>query len=38
MTEKQKELMREFAAISGDSLDEYSSSLFDKIKRSIKGD
>jgi molecular chaperone DnaJ len=38
MTEKQKQLMREFAAISGDSLDEYSSSLFDKIKRSIKGD
>ncbi len=38
MTEKQKELMREFAAISGNSPDEYSSSLFDKIKRTIKGD
>ncbi|CAM3116042.1 molecular chaperone DnaJ [Filibacter tadaridae] len=38
MTEKQKELMREFAAISGDRPDEYSSSLFDKIKRTIKGD
>ncbi|MHA6260366.1 molecular chaperone DnaJ [Sporosarcina sp. CAU 1771] len=38
MTEKQKELMREFAAIGGDSPEEYSSSLFDKIKRTIKGD
>lgn len=38
MTEKQKELMREFAAISGNTPDEYSSSLFDKIKRTIKGD
>ena len=27
MTEKQKELMREFAAISGDSPEEYCSSL-----------
>ena len=38
MSEKQKELMREFAAISGNSPEEYSSSLFDKIKRTIKGD
>ena len=38
MSEKQKELMREFAAIGGDSPEEYSSTLFDKIKRSIKGD
>ena len=38
MTEKQKELLREFAAISGNSPDEYSSSFFDKIKRTIKGD
>lgn len=38
MTEKQKELMREFAAISGDKPEEYSSSLFDKIKRTIKGE
>ncbi|MBE1553703.1 molecular chaperone DnaJ [Sporosarcina limicola] len=38
MTEKQKELMREFAAIGGDTPEEYSSSLFDKIKRTIKGD
>ncbi|MFS0689788.1 molecular chaperone DnaJ [Sporosarcina sp. 179-K 8C2 HS] len=38
MTEKQKELLREFASIDGNSPDEYSSSLFDKIKRTIKGD
>jgi molecular chaperone DnaJ len=38
MSEKQKELMREFAAIGGDTPEEYSSTLFDKIKRSIKGD
>lgn len=38
MSEKQKELMREFAAISGDNTEGYSSSLFDKIKRTIKGD
>lgn len=38
MTEKQKELMRQFATISGDSPEEYSSTLFDKIKRTIKGD
>ncbi|MFD1203862.1 MULTISPECIES: molecular chaperone DnaJ [Sporosarcina] len=38
MTEKQKELLREFASINGNSPDEYSSSLFDKIKRTIKGD
>ena len=36
MTEKQKELMREFAAIGGDRPEEYSSSLFDKIKRRLK--
>lgn len=38
LTEKQKELLREFASIDGNTPDEYSSSLFDKIKRSIKGD
>lgn len=38
LTEKQKELLREFASIDGDSPGEYSSSLFDKIKRSFKGD
>lgn len=38
MTEKQKDLMRQFAEISGDRPEEYSSSLFDKIKRTIKGE
>ena len=38
MTEKQKELLREFASIEGNSPDEYSSTFFDKIKRTIKGD
>lgn len=38
MTEKQKELMRQFAAIDGNNPEEYSSSLFDKIKSKIKGD
>jgi len=38
LSEKQKELLREFAAISGDDVDGYSSSLFDKIKRTFKGD
>lgn len=38
LTEKQKELLREFAAISGDDVEGYSSSLFDKIKRTFKGD
>ena len=38
LSEKQKELLREFASIDGDSPGEYSSSLFDKIKRSLKGD
>lgn len=38
LTEKQKELLREFASIDGNTPEEYSSSLFDKIKRTIKGD
>ena len=38
LTEKQKQLLRDFAEISGDILEEQSSSLFDKIKRTIKGD
>ncbi|BAQ11496.1 molecular chaperone dnaj [Bacillus sp. OxB-1] len=38
MTEKQKELLREFATIDGSTPEEYSSSLFDKIKRTIKGE
>lgn len=38
LNEKQKQLLREFAEISGDIPEEQSSSLFDKIKRTIKGD
>ncbi|WP_404337522.1 molecular chaperone DnaJ [Planococcus rifietoensis] len=38
LSEKQKQLLREFAEISGDIPEEQSSSLFDKIKRTIKGD
>jgi molecular chaperone DnaJ len=38
LNEKQKQLLREFAEISGDIPEEQSSSLFDKIKRTIKGE
>lgn len=38
MTERQKELLREFASIEGEAPDEYSSSFFDKIKRTFKGE
>jgi molecular chaperone DnaJ len=38
LNEKQKQLLREFAEISGDIPEEQSSSLFAKIKRTIKGD
>ena len=38
MTERQKELLREFASIEGETPDEYSSSFFDKIKRTFKGE
>ncbi|WP_339175654.1 molecular chaperone DnaJ [Solibacillus sp. FSL R5-0691] len=38
LTEKQKQLLREFAEISGDIPEEHGSSLFDKIKKKIKGD
>lgn len=37
MTEKQKEIMREFAAISGNKPEENSSSIFDKFKSTFKG-
>lgn len=36
LTEKQKELLREFANISGDIPEEQSSSLFDKIKKKFR--
>ncbi|WP_312753072.1 molecular chaperone DnaJ [Rummeliibacillus suwonensis] len=38
LTEKQKELLREFASISGDIPDEQSSSLIDKLKKKFKGE
>jgi len=38
LTEKQKELLREFASISGDIPEEQSSSLIDKIKKKFKGE
>lgn len=38
LTEKQKQLLREFAAISGDSYDEGDLSFFDKVKKAFKGD
>lgn len=38
LTEKQKQLLREFAEISGDIPEEHSSSLFDKIKNRFKGE
>ena len=38
LTEKQKQLLREFAEISGDIPEEHSSSLFSKIKKTLKGE
>ncbi|SIT82442.1 molecular chaperone DnaJ [Edaphobacillus lindanitolerans] len=39
LTEKQKQLLRDFAEISGDEVpDEYESSLFDRLRRKVKGD
>lgn len=38
LTEKQKDLLREFANISGDIPDEQSSSLIDKLKKKFKGE
>ena len=38
LTEKQRELLREFAEISGDIPEEQSSTLFDKIKKKFKGE
>lgn len=38
LTEKQKQLLREFAEISGDIPEEHGSSLFDKIKKTLKGE
>ena len=38
LTEKQKQLLRDFAEVSGDIPEEQSSTLFDKIKKKIKGE
>ncbi|MGG4491801.1 molecular chaperone DnaJ [Metabacillus idriensis] len=38
ITEKQKELIREFAEISGGRPDEHEESFFDKVKRAFKGE
>ncbi|AZB44910.1 molecular chaperone DnaJ [Bacillus sp. FJAT-42376] len=38
LTEKQKELIREFAETTGNRPDENEESFFDKVKRAIKGD
>ncbi|KIL75365.1 Chaperone protein DnaJ [Bacillus badius] len=38
LTEKQKHLLREFAEVSGEVLDEQENSFFDKVKRALKRD
>jgi len=38
LTERQKQLLREFAEISGDIPEEQGSSLFDKIKKKFQGE
>lgn len=38
LTERQKQLLREFAEISGDIPDEQGSSFFDKFKKTFKGE
>ncbi|MEJ9280044.1 molecular chaperone DnaJ [Ureibacillus thermosphaericus] len=38
LTERQKQLLREFAEISGDISEEQGSSLFDKLKKTFKGE
>ena len=38
LTEKQKQLLRDFAEISGDIPEEQSSSLFSKLKNKFKGE
>ncbi|RLQ98170.1 molecular chaperone DnaJ [Falsibacillus albus] len=38
MNEKQKQLLREFADLSGQVLDEHQESFFDKVKRAFKGE
>ncbi len=38
LTEKQKDLLREFAGLSGEMVDEQNGSIFDKVKRAFKGE
>lgn len=38
LSEKQKQLLREFAEVSGEMLDEQEQSFFDKVKRALKRD
>lgn len=38
LTEKQKQLLREFAEISGQTVDEQDDNFFKKVKRAFKGD
>lgn len=38
LTERQKELLREFASISGQTVDDHSDSLFSRFKRAFKGE
>jgi len=38
LTEKQKQLLREFADISGETFDEQEDSFFDKVKKAFKGE
>ncbi|WP_203361700.1 molecular chaperone DnaJ [Bacillus sp. REN10] len=38
LNEKQKNLLREFAEVSGEMLDEQQASFFDKVKRALKRD
>ncbi|MCU9613931.1 molecular chaperone DnaJ [Caldibacillus lycopersici] len=38
LTEKQKQILREFAEISGQTLEEQDETFFEKVKRVLKGD
>lgn len=38
LTEKQKQLLREFAALSGENVDAQEDSFFDKVKKAFKGE
>ena len=38
LTENQKDILREFAEVSGNMPDEQEMSFFDKVKRAFKGE